>query len=110
MHLKVTYINDESLASTFFLYRHETLEAEKSQGAALFLFVLGTVSRSYEAKKILLPCIYRYAFSFTLKLRTTLLQKLAAFYTWNVTQKDNGKDQNTLHYYYGDYVTMSQQD
>ena len=51
MHLKVTYINDESLASTFFLYRHETLEAEKSQGAALFLFVLGTVSRSYEAKK-----------------------------------------------------------
>ena len=31
--------------------------------------------------------VYRYIFSFTLKLITTLLQKLAIFHVWNVKQK-----------------------
>ena len=40
--------------------------------------------------------MYRYTFSFTLKLTATLLQKFATFHMWNVKQKDNGMDQNTL--------------
>ena len=46
--------------------------------------------------------MYKYTFSFTLKIRTRILQKLATFYMWNVKQKVNGVDQNTRHYYYGD--------
>ena len=38
----------------------------------------------------------RYIFSFTLKLITTLPQKLAIFHIWNVKQKDDRMDQNTL--------------
>ena len=53
--------------------------------------------------------MYRYTFSFTLKLTTTLLQKLATFHMWNVKQKDDGIDQNTLHCCYGEYVTAKQQ-
>ena len=53
--------------------------------------------------------MYTYTFSFTLKLTTTLLQKLAIFYMWNVKQKDNGMDQNTPHCYYSEYVTTKQQ-
>ena len=34
--------------------------------------------------------MYKYTFSFTLNLTTTLLQKLATFCTWNVKQKDDG--------------------
>ena len=34
--------------------------------------------------------MYKYTFSFTLKLTTTLLQKLATFYMWKVKQKDDG--------------------
>ena len=44
-----------------------------------------------------------------IKLRTTLLQKLAIFYMLNVKQKHNGMDQNTMHGCYGDYVTTNQQ-
>ena len=52
--------------------------------------------------------MYRYNFSFTLKLATTLLQKLATFHMWNVKQKDDGMDQNTIHCCYGEYVTTNQ--
>ena len=34
--------------------------------------------------------MYGYTFNFTLKLITTLLQKLAAFYMGNIQQKDDG--------------------
>ena len=51
----------------------------------------------------------RYAFSFALKLTTTLLQKLAAFHMRNVKKKDDGIDQNTLHCCYGEYMTTNQQ-
>ena len=51
----------------------------------------------------------RYAFSFALKLTTTLLQKLATFHMRNVKKKDDGIDQNTLHYCYGEYMTTNQQ-
>ena len=47
-------------------------------------------------KILLLPCIYRYISSFTLKLITAFPQKLAIFDVWNVKQKDDGTDQNTL--------------
>ena len=40
--------------------------------------------------------MYRYTFSFTLKLTNTLLQELATFYMWNVNQNDDGIDQNIL--------------
>ena len=53
--------------------------------------------------------MYSYTFSFTLKLTTTLLQKLATFYVWIVKQKDDEMDQNTLHCCYGNYVTTNQQ-
>ena len=33
--------------------------------------------------------MYRYTFSFALKLITALLQKLAIFYIWNIKQKDD---------------------
>ena len=49
-----------------------------------------------------------YTFSFTLKLTTILLQKLT-FYVWNVKQKYDGKDQNTLYWYYGAYVATNKQ-
>ena len=52
--------------------------------------------------------MYRYIFSFTLKLITTLLQKLAIFHIWNVKQKDDGMDQNTLHCCYDEYVATNQ--
>ena len=75
----------------------------------VFLFVLGIVSRNYKTRKILLIlCIYRYTFGFRLKLTTTLLQKLATFYLWNVKREDDRMDQNTLQCCYGDYVTMNQ--
>ena len=75
-----------------------------------FLLVLGIVSRNYKTKKILLlPCMYRYIFSFTLKLITTLLQKLTIFHIWNVIQKDDGMEQNTLYCRYDEYVTTNQQ-
>ena len=51
----------------------------------LFLLVLGIVNRNYKTR--LLPGIYSYTFSFTLKSATTLLQKLATFYICNVKQK-----------------------
>ena len=53
--------------------------------------------------------MYRYIFSFTLKLITALLQKLAIFHIWNVKQKDDGMDQNTLHCCYDEYVATNQQ-
>ena len=53
--------------------------------------------------------MYRYAFSFTLKLTTALFQKLATFRMWNVKQKDDGIDQNTFHGCYSEYVTTNQQ-
>ena len=36
--------------------------------------------------------MYRYTFSFALKLITALLQKLAIFYIWNIKQKDDEMD------------------
>ena len=53
--------------------------------------------------------MYRYIFSFTLKLITTLLQKLAIFHISNAEQKDDGIDQNTLHCCYDEYVATNQQ-
>ena len=56
-----------------------------------------------------LPCMYRYIFSLTLKLITTLPQKLAIFNMWNVNQKDDRMDQNTLHCCYDESVATNQQ-
>ena len=53
--------------------------------------------------------MYTYIFNFTLKLITTLLQKLAIFQKWNVKQKDDRMVQNTLHCCYDEYVATSQQ-
>ena len=53
--------------------------------------------------------MYRYTFSFTLKLTTTLLQKLATFHMWNTKQKEDGMDQNAMHSWFGKYVTINQQ-
>ena len=53
--------------------------------------------------------MYRYIFSLKLKLITTLPQKLAIFHIWNVNQKDDGMDQNTLHYCYDECVATNQQ-
>ena len=50
--------------------------------------------------------MYRYIFSFTLKLITALLQKLAIFHIWNVKQKDDGMVQNCC---YDEYVATNQQ-
>ena len=52
---------------------------------------------------LLLPFMYRYTFSFTLKLLTTLLEKLPIFHIWNVKQNDDKIDQNTLHCCYDEY-------
>ena len=41
-----------------------------------------------------------------MKLRTTLLQKLAAY---EIYEMDDGMDQSTLHCCYGEYVTTNQQ-
>ena len=43
-----------------------------------------------------------------MKLRTKIVQKLATFFMWNVKQKDDGIDQNTL-CCYGYYVTTNQE-
>ena len=48
-------------------------------------------------------------FSFTLKLITTLLQKLAIFHIWNVKQKGDGIDQNILFCCYDEYVATNKQ-
>ena len=46
-------------------------------------------------KSLLLLCVFRYTFSFTLRLTSTLLQKLAKFYMWNVKQEDDGMNQKS---------------
>ena len=53
--------------------------------------------------------MYRYILSLTLKLITTLLQKLPIFHIWKVKQIDDGMDQNTLQCCYDEYVTTNQQ-
>ena len=53
--------------------------------------------------------MYRYIFSSTLKLIATLFQKLAIFHIWNVKQKDDGMDQNTLYCCYDEYTATNQQ-
>ena len=53
--------------------------------------------------------MYRYIFSFTFKLITTLLQKLAIFHIWNAKQNDDRIDQNTLYCCYDEYVATNQQ-
>ena len=53
--------------------------------------------------------MYRYIFSFTLKLITTLLQKLPIIHMWNVKQKHRGMDQNTFHFCYYEYVATNLQ-
>ena len=57
---------------------------------------------------LLLPYMYRYIFSFALKLTTTLLQKFSIFHILNVNQKDDEMDQNTLYYCYDEYVATIQ--
>ena len=52
--------------------------------------------------------MYRYTFRFTFKLTTTLLQEIETFYMWDVKQKDDGMEQNTLHCCDGDFVTTNQ--
>ena len=52
--------------------------------------------------------MYRYAFSFTMKLTITLLQRVATFYMWKVKQKDGGINRNTFDCCYGYYVTTNQ--
>ena len=55
----------------------------KSQ--CFFFLHLVLQAKTTKPKKILLlPCMYRYAFSFALKLTTILLQKLATFHMRNV--------------------------
>ena len=46
-------------------------------------------------KSLLFLCVFRYTFSFTLRLTSTLLQKLAKFYMWNVKQEDDGMNQKS---------------
>ena len=53
--------------------------------------------------------MFRYIFSLTFKLVTTLLQKLAMFHIWNVQQKNDGMDQNTLDCCYDEHVAANQQ-
>ena len=73
-----------------------------------FFYLVLQISRNYKTRKLLLlPCMY--SFSFTLTLAASLLQNLAKLYIWNVKQKDDGVDQNTLHCCYGDYMTTNQQ-
>ena len=52
--------------------------------------------------------MFRYIFSLTLMLITTLLKKLAILHIWNVKQKDDELDQNTLHCCYDEYVATNQ--
>ena len=52
--------------------------------------------KNYKTKKLLLlRCMSRYTFSFTLKLTASPPQKLATFYTWIVKQKDDEIEQST---------------
>ena len=75
-----------------------------------FLYLVLQVNRSYKTRKtLLIPCMYRYTFTFILKSTTSLLQKQAIFYLCNVQQKDDGVDQNTLHPCYGDDMNNNQQ-
>ena len=82
---------DKLLASTL-LYRHVASEAGMSNRvcylkvSALFLLVLGVVSENYITRKCLF-ILWLYKYTFTFKLTTTLLQKLAAFYMWIVKEK-----------------------
>ena len=115
IQLQNAYINDKHLESAFFTsMEHLKLGKDarvfEPKYPTLFLFVFGLVSRNYKTKKLLLlPCMYRYIFSFTLRLITTLLQKLAIFHICNVKQKDDGIGQNTLYCCYDEYVTTYQQ-
>ena len=70
----------------------------------LFFFLYLVLLAEKKKKILLLPRMYRYIFNFTLKLITTLLQKLAIFHIWNVKQKNDGMDQNTLHCCNDNYV------
>ena len=69
------------------LYRHEASEEDQEKQSF------------FNLKSQRFFFLYSFA-SFTLELTTTLLQ-LATFYIWNVKPKDDGMDQNTLHYCYG---------
>ena len=53
--------------------------------------------------------MYRYIFSFTLKLITILLKNLAIFSNIESKTKGYGLAQNTLHCCYDEYVATNQQ-
>ena len=74
-----------------------------------FLYFIFSVNKNHKARNHYFQCRKRYVFSFTLKLKHLLLQKLATFYMWNLKQKDDGVNQSTAHCCYGDYMTMNQQ-
>ena len=50
--------------------------------------------------------MYKYVFSFTLKLITTIFQKLAIFHAGNVKQKDDETNQDKLHCCFDGYMNM----
>ena len=57
--------------------------------SALAFLVLLILSRNYKTRRLLLlPRMYSYICSFTLKLTATLLQKLATFYMSDVRQNN----------------------
>ena len=97
IHLQDTYINDKQMNLHFCTSMEHVKLSRRNRfcwlkEAALFLFVLGVISRIYKTKKILFLGMYKYTFSFTLKLITALLQKITTFYIWNIKQKDDEMD------------------
>ena len=72
-----------------------------------FLYLVLQPETEIPEKLLLLSCIYRYTFSFTLKLTNAPHQKLVTFYMFNEKQ-DDGMDQKTLSCCYGDDVTKNQ--
>ena len=113
-HPPTRYLHQpQTLEICFFIQAWSILNWERVTefvNLTLFLLALGIVSRNSKTKKILsLPCMYRYIFCLTLKLITTLLQKLAIFHIWNVKQKDDRMVQNTIHCCYDEYVVTNQE-
>ena len=50
--------------------------------------------------------IYFYLY---IEVNNCTTSKVSKFHMWNVKQKDDGIDQNTLHCSYGEYVTTNEQ-
>ena len=84
-HPHARYINDKHMNLHFWASMEHLKLSKRNRfcslkEGALFLFVLGIISRICKTKNILFLGMYRYTFSFALKLITALLQKLAIFY------------------------------